>query len=110
VPVPPYLKPVGVGATGTFNSPGSAPSGSITTTGASSLVWAVGNDGAHATTHKAATGQRIVNQDLTSTPSTSWVQSLIDPTPDIANGGTLATINDKTPTADPYNLVVIEIT
>ncbi len=93
----------------TFNSPGGVPSATITTTGASSLVWAVGNDGAHATARKVGPGQTLDNEDLTSTPSTFWVQSATKDSPNTPNGGASVTINDTAPTADPYNLVVVEI-
>ncbi len=104
-----YANAIGIGATAATNNPGGAPGESIVTTSASSLVWAVGNDGVHATAHNVGPGQTLVNEDLTSTPSTFWVQSRTNASANTAGGGATVTINDKAPTAEPFNLVVVEI-
>ncbi len=103
-----YQGATGIGASGTFASGGSAPSGTITTTGASSLVWAVGNDGAHANARKVGPGQTLVDETL-STQSTFWVQSRTNASANTSGGGASVTINDNAPTADPFNLVIVEI-
>jgi len=69
---------------------------------------AAGNDGAHATARKAGAGQTLDNEDL-NTQSTFWVQSRTKADPNAANGAASVTINDTAPTADPFNLVVVEI-
>jgi len=103
-----YQGATGIGATGTFAGGGNAPSGTIITTGASSLVWAVGNDGAHAIARKVGSGQTLVGEVLNA-QSTFWVQSRTNAAPNTSGGGATVTINDNAPTADPFNLVVVEI-
>ena len=97
----------GIGATGSFSSASGAPTGTITTTQANSWVWASGNDFGGAALRRPGAGQTALVQalDLTS-KKTYWTQTTNSPT---ANAGTPVTINDTSPTGDPFNLVLVEI-
>ena len=94
-----------VGSSGTFKSASGAPTGTITTTQGNSWIWGVGFDGAKAIKRTVGPGQKLFTQNL-GTKNASWVQSTLAPTP---AAGTDVTINDVAPTADPYNLVLVEI-
>jgi hypothetical protein len=100
-----YKNATGIGASGTFTSASGAPTGTITTTQGNSWVWGVGFDGAKAIKRTVGSGQKLFSQNL-GTKNASWVQSTLAPTP---AAGTSVTINDTAPTADPYNLVLVEI-
>ena len=82
------------------------PVGTLTTTSSPSWVWAVGNDPQGAVSREVPSGQTLQSQKLSKTPATYWVQSRNDST---APAGTVATINDKAPTSDPWNLTLVEI-
>jgi len=95
-----------IGATGTANSSGGAPTASLTTTRSYSWVVGVGNDYDNALPRTPGSGQRVVHQDLTPTGDTYWVQIQNNPTP---TSGTIVSINDTAPTTDRYNLSICEI-
>jgi len=95
-----------VGATASANSPGGAPSATIVTTRANSLVFGVGNDFDQAVNRTIGADQTIVNQYLATIGDTYWVQRTTSP---VATAGTSVTINDTAPTADRYNLTICEI-
>lgn len=102
-----YKNATGIGANGTFKSASGAPTGTITTTQSNSWVWAVGFDWAKATSRTVGPGQTLFSQNLDKTAqNTFWVQSTTSPTLAI---GTSVTINDTAPTADPYDLVLVEV-
>jgi hypothetical protein len=95
-----------IGATSTGNSNGGAPTASLTTTRAGSLVVGVGNDYDNAISRTPGTGQTVVHQYLPPVGDTFWVQRQSATTPAI---GTVVTINDTAPTTDRYNLTICEI-
>jgi serine protease len=101
-----YQSASGVGAHAAKHASTGAPSGALTTTAANSWVFAVGDDWAKAAARTAGAGQHLVRQATDSAGDTYWVQSTNAVT---AKSGTKVTINDTKPTADPYNLVLVEI-
>jgi hypothetical protein len=101
-----FLNATGTGASGSFSAASGAPTGTIATQSANSWVWGVGTDWASATARTVPANQTMVHQYLSANGDTYWVQRQNALTP-IA--GTSVTINDTAPTADRYNLVVVEI-
>lgn len=95
-----------VGATGSANTGRGAPSASLVTTRNGSWVFAVGNDYDNAIPRTVPSGQALVNQDLTNTGDTYWVQMQSAPTP---LSGTTVRINDTAPTGDRFNLSIVEV-
>lgn len=87
-------------------SSGAAAAGLLTTR-QNSLVVGVGNDPGRAAARTAGLGQTLVHQYLDPSGATYWVQ--------ISNGlgplpsGSSVTINDLSPSNDPYNLSIAEI-
>lgn len=97
----------GTGAVGGGSGSSGAPTASLTTTKANSLVFGVGNDFDNAIARTPASGQVLVQQWLDgSTGDTYWVQRISAP---VAASGTLATIKDTAPTSDSWNLSTVEI-
>jgi len=94
------------GATASTGAASGAPTASLTTTGANSLVFAVGDDFDRAVARTLGANQTLVDQDLASVGDTYWVQRQNATTP---NSGTSVTINDTAPTGDQWNLALIEI-
>jgi hypothetical protein len=101
-----YKNATGIGATGTFKSASGAPTGTVTTTQGNSWVWSVGSDWLKSKARTPGPGQTILSQNTDIYGDTYWVQSTTAATP---TAGTSVTINDTAPTADPYNLVLVEI-
>ena len=96
-----------VGATGTGSSRAGAPTASLVTTRANSLVIGVGNDWDNAIGRAYdQTSQTLVHQYFPPTGDTYWVQRQISTTP---ASGTRVTINDTAPTGDRYNLSIVEV-
>src|SRR6266404_4095156 len=95
-----------IGAIGTGNARTGAPTASLITTRASSLVLGVGNDWDNAIARTVGAGQVLVHQDLASVGDTYWVQRQTNLT---ASSGTSVTINDTAPTGDRYNLSIVEV-
>ena len=101
-----------IGATASANAASGAPSASLITTRANSMVFGVGNDPSAATARTLGPNQTLLDLNLISAalqlqaPSTTWVQQQ---TSSIANSGTNVTINDTAPTADAYNLSIVEV-
>jgi len=97
----------GTGAVGGGSGSSGAPTASLTTTKANSLVFGVGNDFDNAIARTPASGQVLVQQWLDgSTGDTYWVQRISAP---VAASGTLATIKDTARTSDSWNLSTVEI-
>jgi RHS repeat-associated protein len=96
----------GIGATSTSNGSTGAPSGTLTTTGPDSWVWAMGDDWLKSVNRVPGTGQKVVHQATDKVGDTYWVQTTTAATP---AAGTPVTISDTSPTADPYNMVLVEI-
>jgi hypothetical protein len=69
-------------------------------------VWAVGNDWDNAIARTVGPGQTLVNQFLSPSGDTFWVQRQAEPTP---AGGTTVVINDTAPTTDRWNLALVEV-
>jgi serine protease len=101
-----YQSASGVGAHAVKHATSGAPAGSLTTTAANSWVFAVGDDWAKAAARTVGTAQHLVHQSTDTAGDTYWVQATNAVT---AKSGTKVTINDTKPTADPYNLVLVEI-
>jgi hypothetical protein len=98
-----------IGAIGTGNSSGGAPTASLTTTRNGSWVIGVGADFDGPLSRTPGANQTIVHQDLENLAAaydTFWVQMQNAPTP---LSGTTVTINDTAPTTDRYDLSICEI-
>ena len=97
----------GTGAAAGASASSGAPSVSLTTTKAQSLVYGVGNDFDNAIARTPATGQSLVHQWLDqSTGDTYWVQRISAP---VATSGSAVKINDTAPTGDRWNLIAVEV-
>jgi hypothetical protein len=96
----------GIGAHSVSHSRAGAPSVTLNTTAANSWVWAAGNDWLASKPRTAGAGQTIVQQSTDNVGDTYWVQATNALT---ATAGTSVTINDTAPTADPFNMVAVEI-
>jgi hypothetical protein len=94
------------GAVGSESGASGAPSASLVTTRAGGWVWAVGNDWDNAIARTVGPGQTLVNQFLSPSGDTFWVQRQAEPTP---AGGTTVVINDTAPTTDRWNLALVEV-
>ena len=100
-----------VGTTGAGSGATGAPSASLTTQGANSLVCGVGNDWYGQIARTPGANQTLVHQYLNYDPvygvvDTFWVQcqnATVQP------AGTVVTINDSAPTTDGWNLSLVEI-
>jgi hypothetical protein len=95
-----------IGATKPANGPSGAPTASLVTTRANSLVVGVGNDYDSPILRTAGPNQVLVHQFLPGVGDTYWVQRQSATTP---LSGTNVTINDTAPTGDRYNLAICEI-
>jgi hypothetical protein len=95
-----------IGATGSGNAASGAPSASLTTTRANSLVIGVGNDWDNATARTLGGGQTLVHQYLATVGDTFWVQRTTNA---VAASGSVVTINDTAPATDRYNLTLCEV-
>jgi hypothetical protein len=101
-----YQNAGGVGAVVTASSDRGAPRATLTTTAPDSWVFASGDDWLSPVHRAVGADQTLVNESFTKLGDTYWVQSAATPS---AAAGTAVTINDKAPTQDPYNLVLVEI-
>jgi hypothetical protein len=100
-----YKNATGVGAHSVAHSAMGAPTGSLATTSADSWVFAAGDDWARGIGRVPVVGQLIVHQYTIST-GTFWVQA---PKRVTYRPGTVVTIRDIRPTADPHELVLVEV-
>src|SRR5262249_43823028 len=89
------------GATASGSAATGAPTASLLTTRAGAWVWAVGDDWDNAVAHPVGSGQTSVDQFLSPSGDTFWVQRRSEATP---APGTNVTINDTAPTGDRWNL------
>ena len=96
----------GTGVSVGANAPTGAPTVSLTTTQAGSLVYGVGNDWDRAVARTLGASQVLVHQYLAPAGDTMWAQNR---TGSIASAGTVVSINDTAPTTDRWNLVAVEI-
>ena len=96
---------IGVEAGGASST--GAPTMSVTTSAANSVVWGVGYDRTSATSHTPAIGQSLASQLLDTTDgSTQWAQSTTGP---VATKGTIVRFGDSAPTTDAWNMAVVEV-
>ena len=95
-----------IGATGTGNSSSGAPTASLVTTRANSLVVGVGDDWDNGISRTPGTSQTVVHQYLTPAGDTYWVQRQNNAAP---VSGTSVIINDTAPSTDRYNLSIAEV-
>jgi hypothetical protein len=97
----------GIGASVSGGAANGAPSVSLTTTGAASLVYGVGNDWDAAVARTVGANQVLLRQFLdTKTGDTFWSQDTGQATGPAGSG---VTLNDTAPTADQWNLAAVEI-
>ncbi len=100
-----------VGATGGGSGASGAPTASLTTQGANSWVFGVGNDWDRAVARTPGANQAIVHQYQLNNSSagilgTFWVQRQ---NATIQSAGTVVTVNDTAPVNDRWNLSIVEI-
>lgn len=98
-----------IGATATANAASGAPSATLTTTRANSVVFGVGDDPTAKVARTIGANQSLVHQllcSVTGQTCTLWVQQVPTLVPAT---GTSVTINDTAPTADAYNLNLVEV-
>jgi hypothetical protein len=97
----------GIGASVSGGAASGAPSVSLATTAAGSLVYGVGNDWDTAVARTLGANQVLLRQFLdTKTGDTFWSQYSGQAT---GPAGSLVTLNDTAPTADQWNLAAVEI-
>ena len=99
----------GVGASAVNNAAGGAPSVSLVTSKANSLVFGVGNDWDRTVPRTVGPNQAKVHEYLVTAnggASTLWVQNLINP---VAAVNTTVLLNDTAPTSDRWNFASVEI-
>ena len=96
----------GIGASKATNGPSGAPTASLVTTRANSLVVGVGNDWDNPIPRTLGPSQTFVHQFMPSVGDTYWVQRENGITP---LSGTTVAINDTAPTSDRFNLAICEI-
>ena len=97
----------GIGATAGASALSGAPSASVTTTLASSAIYAVGNDWDRAVTRTVNSGQAMVHEWVDSAlGDTFWTQSTASA---VAASGTVVVMGDSAPTNDRWNLTAVEI-
>lgn len=96
-----------VGALAGSSAPTGAPSVSLITTAANSLILGVGNDPTQAVKRTISAGQQITQQYVVSgIKHTFWTQQYSSAIP---LPGTMVMFNVSQPTADAWNLVAVEI-
>jgi hypothetical protein len=97
----------GIGATVVGNGSRTAPAVSLTTTGAGSFVYGVGNDSVRKTARTPGASQTIVHQWVgNNSNQTFWTQSRNGA---VATAGSVVSINDTAPTNGDWNLAAVEI-
>ena len=99
----------GAGAIGAIKVKGASsggPNATLVTSRNNSLVFGVGNDWNHAIARTTGPNQSLVHQYLAPVDDTYWVQRINGA---VAANGTSVTLNDVAPTADQWNLAVVEI-
>jgi hypothetical protein len=95
-----------IGASGSGNARSGAPTATLATTHDNAWVVGVGNDYANAIARSVPSNQVLIHQNLSATGDTYWMQRMGTATP---VRGTSVTINDTAPTADSYNLSIVEV-
>ena len=95
-----------IGRSDGVSSPSGAPSASLVTTRDGSWVFGVGTDWDNPIARTVGANQTLVYQFFPTVGDTYWVQRQSAPTP---LSGTQVFINDTAPTADRYNLSIVEV-
>ena len=96
-----------IGATNGASAASGAPTCSLTTTRDGSWVLGAGDDWDNNVGRTIGSGQTLIQQFVNATDGdTSWTQQRTTTTATI---GTVVTINDTAPTADQYNLAIVEV-
>src|SRR5262249_28130176 len=97
----------GIGASNTGGAVNGAPTVSLTSMGAGSAVYAVGNDWDRAAARTIPSGQTKVHEFVdTPVGDTFWVQSLNSTTP---SASASITLNASAPTNDRWNMAIVEL-
>jgi hypothetical protein len=97
----------GIGASAGGSAARGTPSVRLTTTGATSLVFAAGNDPARAEARSLPDGWVLLDQMVDARIGrSSWTQYTNDPT---GFAGSRITVADSRPPGDPWNLVAVEL-
>ena len=96
----------GVGASNTASGASGAPTVSLVTQGAGSVVYGVGVDFDRALARTVPASQTKVHEFLAPSGDTMWMQSLNATT---GAAGSSATLNDTAPTTDQWNFASVEI-
>lgn len=96
----------GVGASAIRSAISGAPSVSLVTTAAGSLIYGVGNDFDQAIARTVGAGQTKVHEFLSPSGDTMWAQALSAPA---GAAGSTVTLSDSAPTADQWNFAIVEI-
>jgi hypothetical protein len=94
------------GAAAARGAANGAPSASLTTTRAGSWVWGVGTDWDTSTGRTVGSNQTLVDQYFPPAGDTYWLQRQTATTP---AAGTVVSISDTAPSADRWDLAIIEI-
>jgi hypothetical protein len=95
-----------VGATKSVSSGSGAPAATLVTTRNNSWVFGVANDYDNAIARTLGPGQTLIDQYLTPSGDTYWMQRQTSATP---LSGTSVTLNDTAPTGDRYNFSLVEV-
>jgi beta-lactam-binding protein with PASTA domain len=97
----------GIGASAIADGSTGAPTVSLVTTSAKSLVYGVGDDPDRAVARTLGAGQTMVHQRIdTSARATFWVQRRSTAA---AAAGSVVTLNDTAPTNDRWNFASVEV-
>lgn len=100
-----YKDATGIGQSGSNHGASGAPTVTLNGTQGNAWVWGVGFDWAHSAARTPGSGQTVFQQTLdTTNQNTFWVQSTTNPT-----AGGSVTINDLSPTTDPFDIAAVEI-
>ncbi len=94
------------GAAANASASSGAPSVTLTTTKANSLVWGIGDDWDRAVARTVSANQTKFSEYLSPSSDTFWVQYVTAPS---AAAGVTATISCSAPTNDRWNLAAFEI-
>jgi hypothetical protein len=94
------------GAVSSGSAASGPPTASLVTTRAGGWVWGVGDDWDSAVARVVGPGQTSVDQYLSPSGDTFWVQRRTEPT---AAAGTNVVVNDTSPTGDQWNFALIEV-
>jgi hypothetical protein len=94
------------GAAGSASAASGAPTASLVTTRAGSWVWGVGEDWDKATARTVGPNQTMVDQFLSPSGDTFWTQRQTTTT---AAAGSTVTISDSAPSADRWDLALVEV-